>query len=175
MPRYSLASKIGGGVVYFVLLLMTTWATAALCFDVRIAWLRLPCVIAYLLAVIAAILIAKRFWYRLLACLGCFLVVLDWWLSLKPSNEGNWQADVSRLAYGQVNGDHVTIHDTRSCDYRAEFDYTCTWPTREVDISQIRGVDVFVDYWGSPWIAHTILSFDLGNGQHIAFSIEARK
>jgi hypothetical protein len=27
---------------------------------------------------------------------------------------------------------------------------------------------------GSPWIAHTILSFDFGNGVHIPFSIEAR-
>ncbi len=32
-----------------------------------------------------------------------------------------------------------------------------------------------MDYWGSPWIAHTILSFDLGGGEHIAFSIETRK
>jgi hypothetical protein len=44
-----------------------------------------------------------------------------------------------------------------------------------VDLTQIRGLDLFLDYWGSPWIAHTILSFDLGNGQHVAFSIEARK
>ena len=32
-----------------------------------------------------------------------------------------------------------------------------------------------MDYWGSPWIAHTILSFHEQNGEHIAFSIETRK
>jgi hypothetical protein len=175
MIKRGLVRKLGAGVVSLVLLLMTVWAMAALCFDVRVAWLRVPCAIVYLLAVAAAVLIPKRFWYRVAGCVGCFLIVLVWWLSLKPSNEGDWQADVSRLAYGSVNGDHVTLYDTRSCDYRAEFDYTCEWPTREVDVSQIRGMDLFVDYWGSPWIAHTILSFDLGNGQHIAFSIEARK
>jgi len=175
MIKRGLVRNLGAGVVSLVLLLMTVWAMAALCFDVRVAWLRVPCAIVYLLAVAAAVLIPKRFWYRVAGCVGCFLIVLVWWLSLKPSNEGDWQADVSRLAYGSVNGDHVTLYDTRSCDYRAEFDYTCEWPTREVDVSQIRGMDLFVDYWGSPWIAHTILSFDLGNGQHIAFSIEARK
>ncbi len=41
--------------------------------------------------------------------------------------------------------------------------------------SQIKGIDLFMDYWGSPWIAHTIVSFDLGNGQHVAFSMETRK
>jgi hypothetical protein len=175
MIKRGLVRKLGAGVVSLVLLLMTVWATAALCFDVRVAWLRVPCAVVYLLAVAAAVLIPKRFWYRVAGCVSCFLIVLVWWLSLKPSNDGNWQADVSRLAYGKVNGDHVTIYDTRSCDYRAEFDYTCEWPTMEVDVSQIRGMDLFVDYWGSPWIAHTILSFDLGHNQHIAFSIEARK
>jgi Domain of unknown function (DUF4105) len=175
MAKIGLLRKIGRGVVWLVLLLMTLWAVAALCFDVRISWLRIPCVVAYLLAVAASVLIPKRFWYRTLGCVGCFLIVLVWWLSLKPSNHDDWQADVSRVAYGQVNGDHVTISNTRSCDYRAEFDYKCEWPTREVDLAQIRGMDVFVDYWGSPWIAHTIISFDLGGGQHVAFSIEARK
>jgi hypothetical protein len=44
-----------------------------------------------------------------------------------------------------------------------------------VDLNRIRGLDLFMDYWGSPWIAHTILSFDLNGGEHIAFSIETRK
>ena len=60
-------------------------------------------------------------------------------------------------------------------DYRTELDYTCTWSTLDVDLTRIQGVDLFMNYWGSPWIAHTIVSFDLGNGQHIAFSIETRK
>jgi hypothetical protein len=175
MTIKSLIRKLGVVVVSLILLLLTGWAAAALSFDVRFPRLRIPCIVAYLLTVTASVLFAKRFWSRVGLCLGCFLVVLLWWLSLRPSNEGNWQADVSRLAYGQVHGNQVTIYNTRSCDYRAEFDYTCQWPTREVDLSQIRGIDLFLDYWGSPWIAHTILSFDLGNGRHVAFSIEARK
>lgn len=174
-PDRSILRRLGRFLVVLVLLLCCGWAVAALYFDVRIAWLRFPVIAFYLLAMVAVIALRKRFWHRVLGCFFCFVLVLGWWLSLKPSNDGDWQADVSRLAYGEVNGDHVTIHDSRSCDYRAEFDYTCRWLTRVVDINQIRGVDLFLDYWGSPWIAHTILSFDLGQGQHMAFSIEARK
>lgn len=170
----SIFKKLGKGFVYFVLLLMTAWAVAALYFDVRIVWMRFPVLVVYLAAVFL-LLRLKRFGHRALGCLLCFGAVLGWWLSLNPSNEGDWQPDVWRLAYGEVKGNHVTIYNTRNCDYRTELDYTCQWPTREIDLQQIRGLDLFLDYWGSPWIAHTILSFDLGNGQHIAFSIEARK
>ena len=76
MAEIGLLRKIGRGLVWLVLLLMTVWAVAALSFDVRVAWLRLPCVIAYLLAVVAAVLVAKRFWYRVLACFVCFVIVL---------------------------------------------------------------------------------------------------
>ena len=42
-------------------------------------------------------------------------------------------------------------------------------------MSAVRGIDLFQTYWGSPWIAHTILSFDFSDGQHLAYSIETRK
>ena len=36
-------------------------------------------------------------------------------------------------------------------------------------------LDVFITYWGSPWIAHPIVSFDFGDQGHVAMSIETRK
>jgi len=119
---------------------------------------------------------------RLLASTLCFAVVLIWWLGLAPSDNGQWQADVTRTAYTEVHASDITFHNVRSCDYRTESDYTCQWLTRDVDLDRVRGVDIFLDYWGSPWIAHSILSFDLGpdpsgadadGNRRIAFSIEA--
>ena len=72
-------------------------------------------------------------------------------------------------------GSEVTIHNLRDCDYRAEFDYTCQWLTRTVDLDQIEGLDLFMNYWGSPLIAHTILSFHVRGETPIAFSIETRR
>jgi hypothetical protein len=161
--------------VCIVLLVLILWTTTALYFDVRIGWLRIPGIAVYLLALIAALVFCKGFWRRVAGCMACSLIVMLWWFTLAPSNDENWQADVSRTAYAEVNGNIVTIHDLRNCDYRAEFNYTCQWQTRQVDLSDLRGLDLFVDYWGSPWIAHTILSFDFGNGNYVPFSIEARK
>ena len=161
--------------VVVILLALALWTIATLYFDVRIAWLRIPCVLVYLLAVAAVFALFKRFWRRVLGIIVCSVLVMLWWFSLKPSNNENWQADVSRTAYAEVNGNIVTIHNLRECDYRAEFDYTCQWETKQVNLNDIRGLDLFLDYWGSPWIAHTILSFDFGNGVHVPFSIEARK
>ena len=161
--------------VYAILLVIVLWATSVLYFDVRIAWLWIPCVVLYLLAVVAVLIFFRTFWKRVLTALGCSCIVMLWWLTLKPSNDENWQADVSRTAHAEVQGNLVTIHNLRNCDYRAEFDYTCQWETKQVNLDDIRGLDLFLDYWGSPWIAHTILSFDFGNGVHIPFSIEARK
>lgn len=161
--------------VCIILLVFVLWTVAALYFDIRIAWLRIPFVVAYLLAVGAVLILVKGFWRRVLGCLACALVVMLWWLSLRPSNYANWQTDVSRTAWAEVNGSIITINDLRDCDYRAEFDYTCQWQAKQVNLDDLRGLDLFVDYWGSPWIAHTILSFDFGNGNHVPFSIEARR
>jgi hypothetical protein len=112
---------------------------------------------------------------QLLAGLVCFAAVLAWWLTLRPSNDGRWQPDVSRTAWAEIHGSEVTIHDLRDCDYRAELDYSCQWLTRSLNLNQIEGVDLFMDYWGSPLIAHTILSFQVRGELPIAFSIETRK
>jgi hypothetical protein len=148
---------------------------AALFFDVRRGWLRYPAPAVYILVFGAILFLVKRPWLRLCGCSAAFLVVLLWWLSLKPSNHREWQADVSRTARAEIHGDQVVVHDVRNCDYRAEFDYTCQWETRSYDLSQLRGADLFIVYWGSPWIAHTIVSFQFGQDSYLAFSIETRK
>ncbi len=156
---------------YVAMLLTSVWALMALSID-----LRAIAAVLYAAVVLGVLwFLRRRFLWQLFGCLGCFLIVLTWWLSLKASNEGNWQADVSRTAWAEVHGNQVTIHDLRLCDYKAELDYTCQWLTRTVDLSQIDHVDLYMNYWGSPLIAHTILSFDVRGALPVAFSIETRK
>lgn len=108
-------------------------------------------------------------------CFAAFACVATWWLSLKPSNDRVWQPDVARTPWTEINGDQVTIHNFRNCDYRTEGDYTPHWETRTYDLSKLRAVDLFLAHWGSPWIAHPIVSFDFGDQGHVAMSIETRK
>ena len=163
------------GLVWPVVLLLTLWAAAALYFDLPHASWRLP------VSVIYAILVLSIMWTLRSRLLGpamavvAFACVLTWWLSLRPSNERVWQPDVAQTAWAEVNGNQVTIHNFRNCNYRTETDYTPNWETRTVDLSQLRGLDMFVTYWGSPWIAHPIVSFDFGDQGYVAMSIETRK
>jgi hypothetical protein len=101
-------------------------------------------------------------------------VVLAWWLSLKPTNIGNWQGDVDRPAWVEMDGDRMIIHNLRNCDYRTETDYSNCWSDRTVNLSDLRGADLFFTTWGVRWIGHPIVSFQFGDNQHVAFSIEAR-
>ena len=39
----------------------------------------------------------------------------------------------------------------------------------------MRGADLFLSYWGPTLIAHTIMSWEFSDGQHLAVSIETRK
>ena len=40
---------------------------------------------------------------------------------------------------------------------------------------KVTGIDLFLSHWGSPNIAHTIMSWDFSDGQHLAISIETRR
>jgi hypothetical protein len=94
---------------------------------------------------------------------------------LKPSNDRAWQPDVAQTAWAEINGDEITIHNVRNCDYRTANDFTPHWGTRTVRLSQITGIDLAINYWGSPWIAHPIVSFQFADALPLCFSIETRK
>lgn len=160
-------------VAWLLAILGIAWAFGALHYDSpmgrgKIEWV-------FLLAVAAAVVFIPGAWRKLGAALAAFALVLGWWLTLKPSNEADWQPDVSQLAWAEVNGDEVTLHNVRHCAYRTETDYTPRWETRRVRLSQITGIDMALNYWGSPWMAHPILSFQFADAPPVCFSIETRK
>ena len=157
-----------------VALLLTVWAAAALYFDSPFPPLRAPAAVVYLIVVLAALLFLRRGHVGLVVAFAGFAVVVMWWLTIKPSNRGDWQPDNAETAYLDHNGDEVTIHNFRNCDYRTETDYTCHWETRSYNLANLRGADIFITWWGSPWIAHPIVSFDFGDQGHVAMSIETR-
>lgn len=161
-------------VMWFVLSLLNLWAVAALWVDFRVPALRVAVTVVYALAILAILIMVKtRIWAAVLCLLG-FCMVLGWWLNLKPSNDGDWQADTARLASATINGDQVTIHNLRNCNYITKTDYTNCWSDRTVYLSQLRYADLFFTTWGPKYIGHPIVSFQFGDNDHIAFSIEAR-
>ncbi len=168
-----IARFIVTGIMSVAVFLFTAWAFAALWFDVSRAWLRILVVLVFALALLVVRGMVKGSWARLAAYAGCSLLVMMWWFTLKPTNDPPWDPDVDRTAWAEVNGDQVVVHNVRNCKYRAEKEYSDCWSDRTYDLSQLRGVDFFLDNWGIKFASHPMLSFDFGD-QHLAFSIEAR-
>ena len=172
--RFKLLRVIGLAVMWLVVALLTMWAAAALYVDFRVLALRIPLTVIYILAVIAILVKVRPQAWAAVGCIALFCVVLGWWLSLKPSNEGNWEPDAARTAWIEFNGDQVTIHDLRNCHYITKTDYSNCWSDRTVNLSQLRYADLFFTTWGPKYIGHPIVSFQFGDHDHVAFSIEAR-
>ena len=159
--------------------LVTIWAVAALYYDVRISWLSLPAACLYAVLVIATLWHTRGSRKGILLWLGTLLLLLTWWFFLAPSGDRAWLPDVAEMPWADRQGDLVTIHHVRNFSYRTETDYTPKWETRTVDLSHLRGVDLFLTHFGSPWIAHPSVSFhfrdNAGNDTYLATSIEQRK
>lgn len=162
-------------VVLLALILAVIWATSALYLDIRVSWLRIPLALIFLILVGLALLAVKRRKIAVGLCFALFGAVLAWWMTLSPSNDRPWLLDVAQMPWANFQGDKVAIHNVRNFDYATETDYRVNWETRTVDLSAIRGLDLYMNYWGSPSIAHTILSFDFADGAPVAISIETRK
>lgn len=127
-------------------------------------------------AVVLGSAAALRPWRRtfaLLAALG--LGVLAAYLSLPATNDRDWAPDVARTPWASIDGDQVVLHEVRNFDYRTETDYAERWEERHYDLAKLATVDLSLTYWGSPHIAHTIVSFGFTDGQYLAVSIETRR
>ncbi len=166
--------RIAFTFIVIVALGLTAWSAAAIFFDSPFPHLRTPGAILYLIVVLGAMLSLRRRHLGVLLAFVGFAVVVTWWFTIKPSNSRDWQADDAQTYYADINGDNVTIHNVRLCDYITTKDYTCKWETKSYNLSNLNGADIFITWWGSPWIAHPIVSFDFGDQGHIALSIETR-
>ncbi len=168
----------GAGLAALWLLVLATaaWSSAALWFDGP-ALRPLAGALAAGFAVVAlGLLVAlRRSWWGFVAYGVLFTIVLGWWSSIGPSNERDWQPDVELPPTASIEGDRLTIHNLRNFDSRSANDYTARWETRSYDLSRLVGVDIYFFYWGSPWMAHTIVSWEFEDAPPLAISIETRK
>ncbi len=138
-------------LAFVILCLGTVWATAALYIDLPATNLSLSAAILYLVVVLTILFFFK---FR--------------WVSL------DWQFEVAEIAWAQIDGDEITIHNLRNFDYEPGLPAKPRWESKSVYLSQLRGVDLFINFWGSTLICHPIVSFQFGASDHVAISVETR-
>lgn len=174
--RPALPGRIIGWIFLgLLLLLMTGWGVMAIWYSNLPPSLRLWVAGAFgAISLLLPLLVRPR--RRGVIASAClFALVVVWWLTIPPSNNRDWQPDVAVLPRATIAGNMVTIHNIRNCDYRSETDYSCRSYDRTFDLAKLKSVDLFLVYWGSPYIAHTMLSFGFKGQGQVCFSIETRK
>ncbi len=175
--------KIARILVLGVLILgWGAWAFGALWFDSPVAASSHAVAFTYLGVVLVLLfLVARGSRWATLGVVGVVALtalVTLWWFLLQPGNDRDWQTDVAREPWADVNGDLVTLHNVRNFDYRSDNksgENNPRWETRIVRLSQLTGIDAFLNFWGISWMAHPILSFQFKDAPPIAISIETRK
>jgi hypothetical protein len=96
--------------------------------------------------------------------------------SLKPSNDRVWVPEQAKLAYAEFQGNRVTVHNIRNCQWRGPDDYTVAYYDKTFDLDKLTSVDfIVVPFNETPSLGHTMLSFGFEGDDYLALSVEIRK
>jgi hypothetical protein len=172
VPRFMACA--GAVLTWLLLFLWALWAFGALWFDFPLAGLRAWAAAGFGSIVMMTVILVKPGWRAKFAVALINLLVMLWWLTLQPSQHRDWKTEVAITPHAVIERDVVTFHQVRNFEYRTEKDFTPRYETRRLNLKNLRGADLFLNYWGSPYMAHPIVSYDFGDEGRICFSIETR-
>ncbi len=159
-----------------LLIPITAWSCLALRYCLPIPeGARLAVAIGLPCAALATLWQSPRRRTALVAAGGMLAAGLVAFYAQSASHQRDWAPEVSVLPWAEMDGDRITLHGIRSCRYRSESDFDLLHRSDTFELSRMAGVDLFQVYWGSPAIAHTMLSFGFADGRRICLSVETRR
>ena len=168
-PRWVLAS-----LRFLLFSLLVIWTTLAVYYsNLPWAWLRLVLAVAVAAFSVWALWLTRRPRMRW-AFAGLFLVVLVWFITIRPSHDRPWRPEVAVMPRAIIDGDRVRITGFRNFDYRSRDDFTERWEEREVSLSRLTSLDFYISYWSVGPFAHTFVSFNFDNAPPVCISIETK-
>ena len=126
------------------------------------------------LAVSAAFFTRAR-WCALLLFLPVLFAVAAWGGSIIPLNDRDWDPSVARMPTGVIEGDVLTMQNVRHFTWSSvEAANPERWEQRRYDLASLVSVDLIMNYWMGPHIAHPQISFGFTDGTKLIWSIEVR-
>ena len=130
----------------------------------------------FVIALLAIVIFVRGKLLKLGIVFGACALVAAWWLTLKPSNDRSWQPDVAQTAWAEINGDesHNPQRAELRLPHRDRF-HAALGNAHRCASRRSREWTLAINYWGSPWIAHPIVSFQFADALPLCFSIETRK
>ena len=114
---------------------------------------------------------------KIFTILGLLLLGFLLWYFLRfPSLNRNWNTDQLILADISFDGEKIHVKNARNFSYTSTDTYTKHYYDTTYDTSKIiRAWYIIEPFWARDGPAHTMLSFDFSDGQHVVVSPEIRK
>lgn len=165
---------IGKAFKVFFQLLLILWSSLALYYS-NLPWhsVRVIMAISFALFSVWALWITRRR-HMVLLFSALFVGILIWWSTILPTQHRDWRPEVAVMPRAIINGDTVRFTGLRNFDYRTRDDFTVHYEEREVSLSHLTGVDLFISYWMPGPVGHTFVSFLFDNAPPVSISIETR-
>ncbi|QEG38306.1 hypothetical protein UC8_02620 [Roseimaritima ulvae] len=119
----------------------------------------------------------------LLACLGCsslrsterVIRSLPDAVADQPRQDRDWLPYQAVLAYAETDRQGATIRNVRQCRWTSDQEAVIQYSDWKIRWEDVRSVDfIVVPFDNTPSLAHTMLSFGMADGRHLAASVEAR-
>jgi hypothetical protein len=169
-------AALGRLIAWFIGIVMSIWALLAIHYaNLSGRSPRTLYTVIFGMALLASVILIRPRKFKLAALAGLIGGVLVWYFSIQPSNERDWTPDVARTAVLEINGNELTVHNVRDCDWRSDDNFTPHWNDRTFHLSDLQTVDLLFCHWGSKAIAHGIVSFGFADGRHLDVSVEMRR
>jgi hypothetical protein len=128
---------------------------------------------AYAFLMVVLLIASRKHARFLFVALMSFCAIAIWFYWIQPPASGGYPNHLV-MPTVEFQGDQVTIHNVRNCQYRTRDDFDVRYETRTYSLNDVKTVDVLVNYWGFDWISHTFLSFGFSDGQYLTVSAEVR-
>ena len=153
---------------------LVTWAALAIYYS-NLPWrpLRVALALSFVVFSFWALRLSRNWRMRAIFVL-LFLGVLAWWITIQPPAGRVWRPEVAIMPRAIVNGDRVQLLNFRNFDYRSADDFTVRYENREVSLTHLVSVDLYISYWGPDIVGHTFVSFCFDNAPPVCISIEIR-
>ena len=158
------------------LLLLILWASMAIHYsNLPWAWARTTLAMAFAAFAVAAVWVMRRRAMKW-AFVVAFAIVVIWWTCIPPSHDRPWRREVAVLPRAVfIDDDRVRLTGVRNFNYRSVDDFDARYEDREIRISRMVSVDLFISYWKVGPVAHTFVSFNFDDGTPpVCISIETR-
>lgn len=153
----------------------TVWMALAVHYHFRWLWLRLLASFVPLAVVGTSLWLLPLVPWALAVWLGLLVIVIAWWLSLRPRGDRDWAPALAVLPRVEITGDTLRIRQFRNFANSSASEPVPRYEERTFDLARLTSLDYFLSHWSGPVMAHTLVSFGFDDGKFLAVSVEARR